>query len=67
MKLILVVTGIVLFIEGFPYLAFPAGVKKMTVEILKTDNRVLRIMGLIAMVAGLLLVWIGTGKGVLLD
>ena len=61
------VTGVVLFIEGFPYLAFPTGVKKMTVEILKTDNRALRIAGFIAMTAGLLLVWMGTDKGLLPD
>ena len=61
MKLLIMVIGIVLFIEGLPYLAFPSGVKRMMSEIQQLDNRWLRVFGFIVMMGGLIIVWLGTG------
>ena len=60
MKLALLVIGVVLFIEGLPYLASPDGVKRVMTEIQRIDSRLLRAFGFFAMAGGLLLVWLGT-------
>ena len=63
MQILVLVIGVVLFIEGLPYLASPNTAKRMMVQMLQVEGRWLRIMGFFAMSAGLLLVWLGSGMG----
>lgn len=51
--------GLVLLLEGLPYFLSPRGMKRMTTEILKASDRVLRLSGMAAMAVGLLLVYLG--------
>ena len=55
-KLFLIALGIVLVIEGAPYAFFPAGMKKMIVQILGLSDGVLRLFGFILLALGFLLV-----------
>lgn len=50
--------GLVLFIEGIFYAGFPALVKKMAAQIHVTPERLLRLSGFGAMIAGLIIVWL---------
>ena len=50
------VVGLVLVIEGLPYFAFPGKMKKWMALIQETRDGQLRVMGLAAMGAGLILV-----------
>ena len=60
MKYFLAVLGMVFIIEGLPYLTFPENIKKYLLMVHSTPNRVLRVLGFIAVLAGLALVWAGT-------
>jgi uncharacterized protein YjeT (DUF2065 family) len=60
MKFFLMVLGTVLFIEGLPYFASPSTIKKMMAEIQSMDNKLLRLMGFLAMFGGLIAVWYAT-------
>jgi len=51
-----------LVIEGIPYLLFPEKIKKFYMQIEETDNKKLRIMGLIISLIGLFLVYIFRSK-----
>jgi uncharacterized protein YjeT (DUF2065 family) len=55
----LCVLGLVFIIEGLPYFAFPAQIKQYLVKLLEIPDRTLRILGLGAIVTGLLLVYFG--------
>jgi hypothetical protein len=59
MEDLMALVGLVLLLEGLPYFLSPGGMKRMTREILKASDRVLRLSGMAAMVAGLLLVYLG--------
>lgn len=59
MDYFLCVVGMVLFIEGFPYAAFPAKMKKWIEKMLEIPPGALRPMGLALMIAGLFLVYLG--------
>ncbi len=59
MDLVLTVLGLLLIIEGLPYFMFPEKVKNWYLFIQDLPRRWLRMMGLIAMIAGLLFVYIG--------
>ncbi|UCG39514.1 MAG: DUF2065 domain-containing protein [bacterium] len=48
--------GLALVIEGLPYFLAPEAVKRMMIRVLGVSPRVLRILGLASMTAGLLLV-----------
>jgi hypothetical protein len=58
MAFILSVLGVVLVIEGLPYFAFPKKIKEWSLSIQELPERGLRIMGFIAMMAGLFLVYL---------
>jgi len=49
----------VLIIEGLPYFAFPEKLKTYFLKIHTVPDSTLRIFGLMAMVVGLLLVFLG--------
>ena len=60
-KYFLVAFGLVLVIEGIPYFCFPEGMKKTASMIKDIESRNLRVFGIIAMLAGLLLIYYGRG------
>jgi uncharacterized protein YjeT (DUF2065 family) len=58
MKLLLCLFGLVLIVEGLPYLAFPDKMKKWLQQIQQVPDNQLRIIGFLAMCFGLLLTYI---------
>lgn len=60
LKLIIIALGLMFIIEGIPYFAFPHVVKRFMLEVLKLPDRVLRIFGFVALVLGLLLIYLGS-------
>jgi uncharacterized protein YjeT (DUF2065 family) len=61
MKYFLCVIGMVLILEGLPYFAFPDKLKSYLRKLTDIPDTTLRIMGSIAVVVGLILVYSGTG------
>ena len=59
MKFFLSVLGMVMILEGFPYFAFPEGIKRWLVKVSEMEEAHLRTFGLIAMCAGMALVYLG--------
>jgi len=59
MKYFFCVIGMVMIIEGLPYMTFPEAVKRYLLKLSEVPDRVLRIMGALAVVAGLFLVYLG--------
>jgi uncharacterized protein len=59
MEYFLCVLGMVFIIEGMPYFAFPEKIKIYLLKIVEMPESTLRIMGFTAIVAGLLLVYLG--------
>jgi len=59
MKFLLCVIGLVLIIEGLPYFAFPEKIKAYLMRLSEIPDRALRVMGLSAIVTGLILVYFG--------
>ena len=57
MKLLLCLLGLVLFVEGLPYVISPGKMKKWMMTIQEVPNPQLRAMGLIAMALGLLITY----------
>ena len=60
LKFFLCVIGMVLVLEGLPYFAFPEKLKSLYVKLLETSDTNLRMLGFLAIVFGLLLVYFGT-------
>ncbi|MGA3207508.1 MAG: DUF2065 domain-containing protein [Syntrophales bacterium] len=59
MEYFLCVLGMVFIIEGLPYFAFPEKVKSYIMKLQEMPDSVLRILGLSAIVAGLILIYLG--------
>ncbi|MCE5281736.1 MAG: DUF2065 domain-containing protein [Deltaproteobacteria bacterium] len=59
MKDFLCVLGLVFIIEGLPYFAFPDKLKTYLVKMAELSDRTLRILGLVLLVAGLGLLYLG--------
>ncbi len=59
MDYFLCVMGMVLVVEGLPYLAFPDKLKTYLRKLTEIPDRTLRIMGSLAVAVGLLLVAMG--------
>ncbi len=59
MKYFLCVIGMVCIIEGLPYFAFPDKVKIVLLKLRDVPDGTLRLLGLGAIVMGLLLVYFG--------
>ncbi len=57
MVFILSVIGVVLIIEGLPYFASPKKAKEWAMTVYEFENGTLRKLGLVAMAAGLLLIF----------
>jgi hypothetical protein len=60
LKFFLCVIGMVLVLEGLPYFAFPEKLKSLYLKMQETSDTNLRMIGFLAMVIGLLLVYFGT-------
>jgi len=56
-KLILLLVGAVLVIEGIPYFVAPEKVKILLSKISETENKTLRIIGSIMIISGLFIVY----------
>ncbi len=63
MEFFLTAVGLLFFLEGLPYLAFPERMKKWLEEILRLPSAQLRVLGAVLMVLGLLLVFFGRRYG----
>jgi uncharacterized protein YjeT (DUF2065 family) len=59
-KFFLCVIGMVLVLEGLPYFAFPEKLKSLYLKIQEASDTNLRMLGFLAMVIGLLFVYLGT-------
>jgi uncharacterized protein YjeT (DUF2065 family) len=62
MDFLLTVLGLVLVLEGMPWFLSPVGVKRLLRTIAATPDSSLRAVGLVFMLAGLLLVYLGRGR-----
>ena len=60
MKYFICVIGMVLFIEGLPYAAFPIKMKKMLRSMMTMPPRALRPLGFLLMAAGVCFIFLGT-------
>jgi len=63
MTFFLCVIGMVMIIEGFPYFAFPEKIKVFIVKITDTPDQTLRAIGLLLMLSGLGIVYVGKKLG----
>ena len=61
MKYFLAVIGMVLILEGIPYFAFPDKLKSYLRKLTDIPDTTLRIMGSVAVIVGLVLLYFGTG------
>ncbi|MBE9546348.1 MAG: DUF2065 domain-containing protein [Proteobacteria bacterium] len=59
MKFFLCVIGLVLIIEGLPYFAFPEKIKTYLMKVQEIPDTTLRILGLSAVITGLIFVYFG--------
>jgi len=59
MKYFLCVIGMVMIIEGLPYFAFPEKMKSWVAKMVEMQENALRIMGLLLMVTGIFLIFLG--------
>ena len=55
--------GLICFVEGLPYFAFPHHLKKLLTQLVTMPDRPLRIMGGVLMLLGLLFVYWGRRHG----
>lgn len=60
--LIILIIGSVMVIEGLPYFLFPDKIKTYLLQIQQLDTNVMRILGLMLIVFGLLLVYLMKSK-----
>ena len=58
MKFFLTLIGLILILEGLPYVAFPEAMQNWMRQLIATRPGVLRGIGLVAMACGLLLCYI---------
>ena len=58
MKLLLCLLGLVLIVEGFPYVAFPDKMKKWLRQVQQVPDKQLRVIGFFAMCLGLIITYI---------
>lgn len=58
---VIVALGLVLVIEGLLYALFPGQLKQMLLALLKMPEDRMRAAGLVAMTAGVMIVWLARG------
>ena len=60
MKFFLCVIGMVMIVEGLPYLAFPKKMKLWIQTLLEMPEPSIQKIGIVLMITGLFLVYVGT-------
>ncbi|MEJ5347913.1 MAG: DUF2065 domain-containing protein [Desulfosoma sp.] len=63
MEYFLTVVGLLFFLEGLPYMAFPERMKRWLQEILTLPTGQLRLLGAVLMILGLIFVFLGRRHG----
>ena len=63
MKLLILLVGMVLILEGIPYVAAPEAMREWLKKLSEVPSSQLRSFGLVAMVVGLCLCWIAQRSG----
>jgi len=58
MKFFLTALGLAMVIEGMPYFLFPGGIKRLLATIQEQPESGLRLFGLLAMLAGVALMYL---------
>ncbi len=58
MKTLLFLIGLLLFVEGLPYFAFPDKMRQATYRLLAAPDNQLRIIGFVSMACGLLMAYL---------
>ena len=58
MKLLVALVGLILVLEGLPYAVAPEKMQKWLKQVLKAEPAVLRILGSVAILIGLLLCYL---------
>jgi len=53
----IVALGLVFVIEGLVFAAFPGAAKRATVAVTESPEGVLRIIGIVSAILGLLIIW----------
>ena len=61
MKFFLCVIGMVMIVEGLPYFAFPEKMKFWVQKVLEMPDSALRKFGLVLMITGLWMIYVGKG------
>ena len=59
MKYFLCVIGMVMIIEGLPYMTFPEATKRYLLKLCEVPDRMLRNVGALAVIVGLFFVYLG--------
>ena len=59
MEFFLCVIGMVMVVEGIPYFAFPIKMKVWVEKVLEMPENTLRRLGLVLMISGIFLVYLG--------
>ena len=65
MKLLVLLVGMVLILEGVPYVAAPEAMREWLKKLSEVPSSQLRSFGLMAMAAGLFVCWIAQRSGLL--
>jgi uncharacterized protein len=63
MKTLILLIGMVLIIEGLPYVAAPEAMQRYLRQLLEIPPSQLRIIGLLAMAIGFIILFIARGSG----
>jgi uncharacterized protein YjeT (DUF2065 family) len=57
MKILFLLVGMVLILEGLPYVAFPESMREWLKKISEMKPEFLRMLGLLSMSSGLIICW----------
>ncbi|PIE57613.1 MAG: hypothetical protein CSA33_07715 [Desulfobulbus propionicus] len=63
MKVLITLIGLVFVLEGLPYVAAPEAMKRWLRQLVDMPPEQLRAVGIISMVIGFLVCWIGQKSG----
>lgn len=64
MKTLITLVGLVFVLEGLPYVVSPQGMQQWLRQLLEMKPGQLRAIGLVAMIAGFILCFIGQKSGI---
>jgi hypothetical protein len=65
MKLLVTLIGLILVLEGLPYVAAPEAMQRWLRQLLELEPRQLRMVGIIAMAAGFFILALARRSGLL--